>query len=189
MLAHSVITNWVIGALARWYRSGLKPKAQRDPRTGDLILRYTMRYRVAQCVIAAFLGTVFVLGFLVYDIPSKMHPLKAGILTIGWAGIVGLIVALLVQTFGSRWTISHSGITTAVYGWFRKEVLWTEVSDAYMNETDRELVFVTTGDKSLKLELSVDGLADLALLLKSGALPREITVADQLSEYAGVQSA
>jgi hypothetical protein len=170
MIAHTAITNWVLGALARWYRRGLNPEAQRDPRTGDLILRYTARYRVAQCIISVFLGTVFVVGFLIYDIPSKLHPLKAGLLTIGWAGIVILIIALLVQTFGSRWTISHSGIRTAVYGWFDRDVLWSEISEAHMDEASRELVFTTTRGKVLKLELSVDGLADLARLLKSGAL-------------------
>ena len=190
MIAHSAITHWVQGALAKWYRGGLVPRAERDPRTGDLVLRYTTRYRVAQCVISAFLGSVFVLGFLVYDIPSKLHSVKAALLTVGWAGIVGLIIALLIQTFGSRWTISHMGIRAEVYGWFRNEVLWSEVSDAYVDESHRELVFVTARGKSLKLELSVDGLEDFALVLKSGAFPRTLTtVADEISEYTGIPAA
>ena len=184
MVAHSAITHWVQGALAKWYRGGLDPRAQRDPRTGDLVLRYSTRYRVAQCIISAFLGVVFVLGFLVYDIPSKLHPVKAAFLTVGWAGIVGLIIVLLIQTFGSRWTISPVGIRAAVYGWFRNEVLWSDVSEAYVDQNSRELVFVTARGKSLKLELSVDGLADLALVLKSGAFPSAfLTVADEILEY------
>ena len=190
MIAHTVITQWVLGALARWYRRGLDPRAQRDPRTGDLVLRYTTRYRIAQCILSAFLGSVFVLGFLVYEIPSKLHPVKAAFLTVGWLGIVGLIIVLLVQTFGSRWTVSHLGIRAAVYGWFRHDVRWSEVSAAYVDQNRRELVFVTARGKSLKLELVVDGLADFALVLASGALPGAFTnVAGEISEYVGIQAA
>ena len=59
-----------------------------------------------------------------------------------------------------------------------------------MDGSRRELVLVTTQGKSLKLELAVDGLADFALLLKSGAFPSTImTVADELSEYTGSRAA
>jgi hypothetical protein len=189
MIVHTVITNWVLGALAKWYRSGLNPKALRDPRTGDLILRYTPRYRVAQSVISAFLGSIFVIGFLVYDIPSKLHPIKAGILTIGWAAIVGLIIVHLLQTFGSEWTIFHSGIRASVYGLIRKEIFWSEVSNVYLEKTSQELVFVTTQGKALKLALWIDGVADVALLLKSGTFPFSNAVVDELSEYVGIQAA
>lgn len=154
------IAQVVVKHLNRWYRSRSQPRGVMDYYHRGTRMSFNAAYRTVNCLMALGLLGIGSLLFLVPDLFADKPLWQQWLVKLGWLGIIGVALGLLLQLFRESAIVNDDGVMKVNFLGRPTRMEWRELKQFSYKTDDSTVTFRDGNRKKLTLSLCYNGWQD-----------------------------